>query len=304
MVEDKRDDTGMKLLDSIAPLRDVARRLVAAAQAARSVAGRVPGVPSPALDELAAEGKYAGAWGQAPLHLAQSSGNLCLGVAEDVLETLCSALDACPGATYFRGPAFGQAPLARSVVESAGRAAWLLEPGISYEARAARAEAELLYSRWERARATDDFDEFHAFRDDVKSECTKRELAFNCGGGFVTVGEDRPGNRRVVEHLFRSKSERFRRTMYSYYSGISHATLWALLESVDFASGPPSSLGPDTRLIYTSTRKLLTALTVAAEGYRLGVADQWAHMGWGSSEWDEAVEHLEATVLDVVSTYG
>lgn len=296
------DPTGLRLLEALVPLRDVVRRLVREAQRVRESAGRLPDANSPAMAEIAKQDAYAGRWSPGPLRLAQSVAGLCLDATEDHLETLCAVLDGCPGAERFRAPVYGQMPLARAAVECAGRASWLLEPGIPYERRASRAVGELLYSRWEQARASGDSSFYDTLKVEVAAECKARELKFKSQGGRVTVGERRLGNEAVVTHLFRRKPPRLPRTMYGYYSGGSHGVVWALLESVDLDAEPLSPLGANIRLIYADARRIALALAMAGEGYRVSVGDQWEYMGWGSPEWDAGVAELEANVLDLANS--
>jgi hypothetical protein len=149
--ERRFDATGLKLLEAVAPLRDLLSELVAEAQHIRDAAGDLPAAESPAMAEIANEDAYVGAWAQQPLKLAQSIAGMCLAASEDQLATLFVVLSKCDEAATFRAPAFGHMSIARSVVESCARAGWLLEPIISYEDRATRAIGELLYSNWERA---------------------------------------------------------------------------------------------------------------------------------------------------------
>jgi hypothetical protein len=224
--ERRFDATGLKLLEAVAPLRDLLSELVAEAQHIRDAAGDLPAAESPAMAEIANEDAYVGAWAQQPLKLAQSIAGMCLAASEDQLATLFVVLSKCDEAATFRAPAFGHMSIARSVVESCARAGWLLEPIISYEDRATRAIGELLYSNWERARATQNQDDFQQLRENVRSECDQRGLPFACKAGRITVKVSRPGNHAAVRLLLRSKPDRFAETMYSYYSAIAHGVLW------------------------------------------------------------------------------
>jgi hypothetical protein len=296
------DPSGLRLLEAIAPLRDAVRGLVEEAQRIKEDAGRLPDAGSPAMAEIAKQADYAGLWSPDPLRLAQSISGLCIAAVEDYIQTLCSALEVCPGADYFRAPVYGHMPQVRAAVESSGRASWLLEPGIAYKTRAARAVADLLYSRWEQSRATGRDNLYKELRAKVETECRRRSLQFKCQRGLVTVGEDRPGNEAVVRHLFRGKPRRLARTLYGYYSGGSHAVVWALLESVDLEGGPPPALGTDTRYLFADARRLGMALAAVGEGYRIAVEDQWEHMGWGSADWDAGVKELETLVLELAGS--
>jgi hypothetical protein len=81
------DPTGLKLLESIAPVRDIARKLVQEAQAIKDAVGRQPAADSSAMTEFAAEASYAGAWSPEPLHLARSLGGLWdAAVSSELLE--------------------------------------------------------------------------------------------------------------------------------------------------------------------------------------------------------------------------
>jgi hypothetical protein len=211
--------------------------------------------------------------------------------------TFCDLLKPRPDGELFRAPPYGYAPMVRAAAESAGRAAWLLEPGIAYERRVARGIAELLYSMGERAKIDPTTVAiFETFRAEVEAECSTRGLAFKCKGNEVTVGELRPGNARVVKHLFRTMPPEFAPRFYSYYSATAHAVVWALVEHVDFDSPVPSAFGADLHNIYASTRALFTGLAAAAECYRRAFEDRLAIMGWPASRWGEITDCLEKTV--------
>lgn len=188
------DPTGLEMLKVVSPLRETVRALVIGGQELNGTNGVTPAADSPGMRELAAEASFAGAWSADPLHLAQTIAGMCVAAAEDHVLTLCAVLSVSADSEQFRGPVFGHLALARAAAEAAGRGAWLLESGIGYEQRAARAVGELLYSRVEQARATGDWSTVEVYRSAVRDECTARSLAFKFDkGGRITVGEDRPG---------------------------------------------------------------------------------------------------------------
>jgi hypothetical protein len=71
---------------------------------------------------------------------------MSLAAAEDHLRLFCRVLIPEPGASFFQAPVFGHMMLAGACVESAARAAWLLDPSASYLQRATRAMVEHLHS--------------------------------------------------------------------------------------------------------------------------------------------------------------
>jgi hypothetical protein len=294
------DPTGLKLLEVVAPVRDLAHGMVKVAQAMALEHGQLPAALSPAMDELARETSCAGSWSPTPLHLGQSIGSLCIAAAQDHLLSLCYLLTPPADGSDFRAPVVGHMALARAVAETSGRVSWMLEPGIAYEVRASRAVAELLYSRNERAKIDDGSRTLMTrLKADVRAECASRGLMFSSDDGArITVGERRPGNAAAVDHLFRTMVEpSFAKRMYSYYSGAAHGVLWALLESVNASSPKVTSLDPDTRSMYASARSLFSCVAVATEAHRRAFEIRSDHMGWEQpARWHELTRELEATV--------
>src|SRR3954451_22653220 len=148
MQDHLEDPTGTVLLASVQPVRTAVVDLVQSAQRARPTSGH-PAADSPAMAELAATAKYVGEWTNAPFEFAHDYASMSLLAAEDQLLDACHLVTPFPGHDVVRASLFGVKTLGRAVLEAAGRAAYLCEPGISYEARVCRGQADRLYSVYE-----------------------------------------------------------------------------------------------------------------------------------------------------------
>ena len=308
MTSSRYDSTGLKLLEEIAPLRDHVSAMVRESQRIAGEAGRSASASSPAMEELTCSADYVGEWSDDPFQLSSSLAGLCVTAAEDHLDALVTLYSPTSDGETFDGPVYAHATIARAVVETSARAYWLVAPGASYLERVTRAIAELLYTRWERSKVTDEPEGFQDFRDRVERECERRGLELRCREPRRTlkIGDmRRPGNQAAVRALFEGKPEGFSDRLYSFYSAIAHGVAWGLMESLDTETqtaqtGQPSSLQVANLVpLVRSSRSMFVALAVAADAYKIACDARFARMGWDSDRWTTQGSELIALVVNV-----
>ena len=287
------DETGLVLAASIEPLREAIVALATTARAARDAVGGMPAADSPAMRELECEDKYTSPETDEPFNNANSFSASYFFVAEDQLLDICALLTPQAGTTNWRPPVYGPTTLGRSVLETAARAAYLAEPGISYVNRAARGAAERLYSA-EQQKAASPTDENRALVRELKADLAAWNTKWT-GELSPSAADDedadapepvvldviRPGNRQVVRRLLDHDDSNLGHIAYAYYCGVSHGVFWATSQSIDreVVLGA-SPIAADRHAIVVKSQHLAGALQVPALGYVLALEAVCTHRGW------------------------
>lgn len=174
------------------------------------------------------------AWGQRPMRDAYLFAALPLAASQDHIELLAHSLGTGP-------IAFAYSTVARGAMEAAGRAWWLLEPGIDDARRLGRYMTERLYSWQETARLADGIE-----GSDGKSRAQQVARIERLGAcaerhGFhvrrerqlpVSVGEPRPSSTKLLDDVLAEPSDGLSSgaTIYRMLSASAHATLYGLLQ--------------------------------------------------------------------------
>jgi len=198
----------------------------------------VPNVGSPAAGELQAAREQqgqSGVWGDEPFHRAYASAMMCYGAA---LESAKATVTLMNG----QFSAIPMSVLARSMVEVASQAWWLLEPDIGCVRRVRRLQA-LRYrsgSEGERAARADGAanDDYHRYTEttaEVEQYSRKLDLEVPRRDGRVYVcGGERleTATRRVVA-MFADVDVP---SVYNLYSGFPHGELFALRQGFESSS--------------------------------------------------------------------
>lgn len=190
--------------------------------------GASPTADSLAMREIASQYRFSGRWGPTPVEYAYSMGALKRANAVDCSWAVLRITDRDPA------PLFAHAVLARSVLENAASAYWLLEPGIGVEERIRRVLNERMYSERQKLESgmlsDDEVDRAKATMESILGEAQSR--------GWATSGRDRnrylgsagrPGFRTLVKNVFHSVE--LGAAFYSYYSAITHGTQYGLVQS-------------------------------------------------------------------------
>jgi len=243
----ERVGTGVSSPEEVtARIRDVITETSEFARQFRSQYGNDPDPGSPADIERNANGLNgpAGPWGSYEVELAHSlAGGALLMVTDNYLASL-------PLLLGDQMVLFGFQPVSRSVVETAARAWWLLEPGIGPRMRVTRALVEKLYSNnemhlvdlAENRPEPEHLDRMATLKD--RGEALGLTMRLDEAGivlGFV--GVKRKGSTTAVKQFMADIRFRHGEMGYRFLSAITHGTLYAATQYLspvvsDDPSGP------------------------------------------------------------------
>jgi hypothetical protein len=276
----------------IGPLRRALIALIDEGDALRKRWGSIPNPESRAMAEIASESQYEGAgpWGNEPVRQAHNLGQLLLVGANDTVRAACKLLE------DDETPVFAHIVLARSALEHAGRAWWLLSPGASLRQRIARGYNERLYSLAEQSRLPVDLEtkkRAHARISGILDEAERvgfRKVPAKRGRPS-SLQETRPSSTELTRRLLkRGSDDELGKVVYSYFSAVAHGTTFGLAQSVgrDPANAPPS-LGITWGAIFTSSQAVCSVLAGLVLGMERALGARNELFAWDSLEWKKAV---------------
>ena len=275
----------------IAPLRDSLTRLIDLADATRDAWGHLPAENSLAMGELAREATHAGPepWGDDPLQAAHNSSGLLIYAANDCARAMTDLL------RPQRTPVFAHTVLARSVLELAGRAWWLLDPDVGDRLRVARGMNERIFGLSQQDRMPLDRAEAARARD-------RRKALFEVGAslGFQKVrrnrnslpmlDEDRPGLTEIIRKLMATGDDAgLGEFVYGLFSAVAHGTTFGLSNSVTLdAEDIPRTPGITWGAVYTGSGEVVIVLCAVVIGWGQAIDRRNKLFGWQSVEWSRA----------------
>lgn len=283
--------------EATAHIRKVIIETLQFAAGFRSQYGNDPEPGSPADIECHANGLSgpAGLWGSNEVELAYSlAGGALLMVAANYLASL-------PPLLGDQMVLFGFQAVSRSVVETAARAWWLLEPGIGPRMRVTRALVEKLYSNnemhsvdlAEQRPESEHLDRMATLKS--RGKALGIEMRFD-DAGIVTgfVGVKRKWSTTVVKQFMSDIGFRHGEMWYRFLSAITHGTLYAATHYLTpVVSDDPDGSGLEVVLPLTALVNI-GALSVSAY---LGVIQRHA-MLYGRDA--AAVERQRLTAVGTI----
>jgi hypothetical protein len=162
------------------------------------------------------------------------------------------------------------AVLARSALEAAGRAWWLLDPEISADRRLARFEAEYLYGLEQRCWIVEDEPRLSA---NARADLDRHHARVM---SYELPVERRPGSTELIERLLqppKSAMKRPGRVMYRLLSGWPHASVHAILMDVDFFSSTWHPMNIAFIGCFNALDRLFDYAQIAIEEWRIWARD-------------------------------
>jgi hypothetical protein len=236
------------------------------------------------MAEIAAQAKYAGAWGADPAVDAHALGWMQLSVAEDLVKSLSREF-AEPGPS----PVFGHIVLARAIIESCARAAWLADPSIGVRLRIARAESERLYSLAEVEKLPGAAPNLEARRRILD---TADELGFERKHGknqsVVSLEEWRPGQTKIVRWLF-AHDEDVGELIYRWWSAVAHSTLFGVTMNMEVMADAVERNGLTSAAVVISSDQVRNVFRGVILGYLQVARFHDALFGWRSPELEDVM---------------
>lgn len=188
--------------------------------------------------------------------------------------------------------------VARSVLEIAGIAYWLLEPGLTTESRLARSFTDRLVSIRGAARfggkAGSQFD-FKQRAGDVTALAGRLGMSASGSGLKVWVDQPQPSKTELVTELLGS---RLSSANYSLFSGWAHGEAWALLDTLQRSKDTedPSGTGRTLRGASLTFDHYQFIAALASKGFTNAVDRAVAYFGWASSDWELSVRRAFGAV--------
>jgi hypothetical protein len=179
----------------ISPLREALRDLLDVSDALREEAGALPDADSRVMAELAEETRFARP-GRHPAQAAHDLSQLLLFGLTDRARAAIRLLSSDPT------PVFAHVVLGRASIEHAGRAWWLLDPGIDVRLRVARAMNERLFGYEQQARLPlndEDHQKNRRLREELLAEAD--DLGFERIGPTPFLAENRPSQTELARQL-------------------------------------------------------------------------------------------------------
>jgi hypothetical protein len=219
------------IVDVLAPLVTDARGLI---DLRRSLSTAFPSAGSPAMAERLKDIEFADVWGELPVTAAQNYVSMLVYVAEDHLECLCRLLD-LPDFV----PVWGLAPIARALLEAAGRAAHLGRSGVGARERVEGYMNERLHSLDQIARLPEgarNQDEVRSQRHEILASGQRKGLQRQphqnptkaATGAFADppqFGTGRPGYLDVVRRLYDGVPD-MGKGVFQWLAAGSHSSAW------------------------------------------------------------------------------
>jgi hypothetical protein len=187
-------------------------------------------------------------------------------------------------------PAMATATVARSAMEAAATAWWIMQPGIGARCRVARVTSERLRSSREAAKAITSLAGPVNPGDYSETEERVRNYAIALGllvtpGDPRIDGQVRPNSTDLIALLYEAESALDRsqsRLVYPVYSGIAHALLYGIMQFLR-----PAEVEGKIILKWQTDPQITDAVVSYTLTIMIAAMDRiFAVMGWDSAKWD------------------
>jgi hypothetical protein len=270
----------------LATVMDMLTRLAEAAQALTEPT--MPGAHSPAMDERAAAMRIAGADFEESVHAAHSNASILRFAATDQLRQFAKMFRSAPV------PVYAHLSVARSALESSALSYWLSIHSLDAVARVQRYEAVRLNNglQLERSKIPEFREHGKSLLAKVRAEGATRGWKVIANNSRVVVGEQQlPSIGSLISDLLAGDDEKLRslgENTWWFLCGVSHATNYALTQSVEIANPSASPLEPTRVSIFTSSRSVILQSLVIGRAFRSLIEEHAALFGWQHAEWTSA----------------
>jgi hypothetical protein len=202
-------------------------------------------------------------------------------------------------------PVLTHLAVARIGIEAAAIAYWLSDPEINAEERVQRYEMLALRNALEMKRSPDVAMKARGSVSlaQVRGRCQKRGWNPIANEKRVAVaGINLPGSKVMIEDLLNSDDSASGLSLgaqaWWFWSGTSHATNYALLDSVDVSGVNAGSEILTVVSFVVSAPKITWAALILGHGFVRLMNRQQAFFGWPKEPWDSAVEAFGQLVRD------
>lgn len=277
--------------NAVAPLRELIEEVLAMADVRQDPIPTLPGAESQAMAEIAEEHNLACAeWGDNPIRHALGLATVLMVVAEDHLESLSNMYAPAESLSIFTPPV-----VLRSLLETLGRAHWLVDTSIGFKRRAGRGKTETVHNaHWQRLMLSEADRRAYDRLVDRRAVVTAGErMGYETGkqDDAWWIGERRPSSRKAIDRLFAGiAGEKRPGTIFRHTSAIAHATLHGIFSSIEIDPSSATALGGHMGQIGTSSEDARAILAVGLHGYVTVAHERRSWLGWLTPEWSRLRE--------------
>jgi hypothetical protein len=268
-------------------VRELQSVLLEAADAAApylNAAAWEPSVGSEGAAEVAnTETGPAGPWGENPVRTTHA-------LVHALMDTVLTHVRALALLYVDEPPAMATATVARSVMEAAATAWWIMEPGIGTRGRVARVTSERLRSSREATKAIVHLAEPVNPSDYSETEDQVRNYAIGLGlqaaAGHPRIDRQvRPSSTDLIAGLFETESALDRsqsRPVYPVYAGVAHGLLYGIMQFLR-----PVEADGQIILRWQTDPHVIDAVVSYTLTVMIAAMDRIiAVMGWDAATWD------------------
>ncbi len=220
--------------------------------------------------------------------------------AEDHFGALCRLVD------HDAPVLFADKVLARAGIEACGRAAWLLDPSLDAEKRAARGLTQrfaTIKANTDLLKGSDQSEFLRARRDELIRQCTAAGLHAQRGGRTAFVGDPIPSERHAMRSLFGvDQGDELDLGSFSqtWFSRFVHSDPAGLMENMldPPASDLPEGLRPGVLMkgLGTSSDRVNIVMAMCVLGYVIASGMFLRHQGWSDDGWLKTTANLRGIV--------
>lgn len=281
---------------ALAPTVDAIRRLAVTVDAVQPNHGHQPGVPSLAIDEIAAEARGFGTrtgWKE-PIRDTHTFGGATLFAASDYARSFAELF-----ATE-RMPVYGHLSLARSVLETSVVAAWLNDPAIDPCERVRRGLCEQLYSANELLRL--------GIEPNAKQRLKYWKNVVVGFGWSVAWDRNRPrveSSQRpsvpagIDQLLSADDNSKLGKVEWGYLSAVDHGT-WYGLRQAFLVPPQESPFGPPVAGVGTTVAGVRSQAVCVIRAVRKAATARFTLMGWLDTEWTVASQRAKQHETELI----
>lgn len=243
-----------------------------------------PSIGSEGAAEVAsAETGPAGPWGENPVRTTHA-------LTHALMDTVLSHVRGLALLYVDEPPAMATATVARSAMEAAATAWWIMQPGIGARCRVARVTSERLRSSREAAKSITNLAGSVNPSDYSETEDRVRNYAIALGlqaiaGDPRIDGQVRPSSTDLIALLYETESaldQSQSRLVFPVYSGIAHALLYGIMQFLR-----PIEIDGQIILKWQTDPQITDAVVSYTLTVMIAAMDRiFAVMDWDATKWD------------------
>lgn len=225
----------------------------------------------------------AGPWGENPVRTTHA-------LTHALMDTVLTHVRGLALLYVGEPPAMSTVTVARSAMESASTAWWIMEPGIGARYRVARVTAERLRSSLEASKAITHLTgpvnprDYSETEDQVRNYATALGLSAAAGDPRIER-QVRPNSTDLITRLFETDSALTRsqaRLIYPTYSGVAHALLYGIMQFLR-----PVETNGKVILQWQTDPQITDAVASYTLAVMIAAMDRTVLvMGWDAANWD------------------